>query len=502
MYEYIEINTDHASKPNEAISIFQSRENAAQAFSNNGKNELSIAVISYNRLDKTKVCVENLVRNTDIPYDLILIDSGSDPEVMEYYKSVNHLQKIIIRITKNINANFSFLVAMQNLKSKYCAIISNDVVVPKNAIKNLLTCIKSANNIGWVSPVSSNISNFQEVPLEFDSIEEMNQVAAEYNVSNPLKWEERLSLMPAIFFYKKECIDIVGGFDYGFFHDFADDDMARRINRAGYKTILCKDAWVHHDHIHNLTPEDSIKLGISLEQGRKNFSEKYHGLDAWSDIRNYETALASYIENPNKKEWIPNILGIDTRCGMPILDVRNKLRELGITKTITSAYTTKAKYYLDLQTISDDTNCDRIEFINDFYDRESFDYIIMGEPINTYDKPYLVLKRLYSLLKPNGTLLMKLRNTINQSNLLYSFGNFESKKTEELAYCISIESFHDYLLKLGADVKSIVLLQEPVMPDAIESLNVLHKYSNVTKNQEAALARLRTKDFLFCVRKN
>ncbi|WP_312071641.1 glycosyltransferase family 2 protein [Anaerotignum propionicum] len=501
MDNYFEINTDHALPPIEATSIFQSRGNAADSFTQSWENELSIAVISYNRLEKTKVCIENIIQNTDIPYDLILIDSGSQPEIMEYYKSVNHPNKTIIRITKNINANFSFMVAMKNLKSKYCAIVSNDVVVPKNAIKNLLTCIQSADNIGWVSPVSSNISNLQQVDLNFNTLEEMNRVAEAYNISDPLKWEERLALMPAIFFYKKECIDIVGGFDYGFFHDFADDDMARRLNRAGYKTILCTDTWVHHDHIYNTTPQDVIRLRNSIEQGRKNFSEKYYGLDAWDDVRNYEVGLTSLLENPHKNEWIPNILGIDTRCGTPILDVRNQLRKYGITKTVSHAFTTKADYFFDLQTVCNHVNCDRIDYLYDYFEKESCDYIILGEPINTYDKPKLLTKRLYSLLKPNGTLLLKLRNISNQNNLLYSLGNFKEPTLEESCSCVPLESLYNYLIKLGARIKPIVVLQEPATQETINILNEMHKIPAIRFNQEAVLPRLITKDFLLCIEK-
>lgn len=501
MYDYIEINTDNVSKPTEANSICDSREGAAKSFANNSGNELSIAVITYNRLDKTKVCVEHLIRNTEVPYHLFLIDSGSGPEVLEYYKAVKHPQKTIIRITNNINANYSFWVAMQHLNSRYCAIISNDVVVTKNAIANLLTCIKSANNIGWVSPVCSNISNRQQVLLPFHSIEEMNDVATSYNISNPLKWEERLMLMPAIFFYKKECIDIVGGFDYGFFHDFADDDMARRMNRAGYKTILCKDTWVHHDHIYHSTPQDTAKLNASLTMGRKNFAEKYFGLDAWDDFRNYEMEVTSLIEKPNKTTWVPSILGIDTRCGTPILDVRNKLREFGITQTASYAFTTKAKYFLDLQTICEKVTCDRIDFLYDYYEKNSFDYMILGEPINTYDKPFHLLEKLFSLIKDNGTFLFKLRNTSNQNNLMYSLGNIEKCSLEESALCISFESIHEYIQEMGAKLHQILVMQEPLYPDAAKILDVVSENVISPSFKEIALPRLITKDYLFCIRK-
>ncbi|MDD3394048.1 MAG: glycosyltransferase [Anaerotignum sp.] len=501
MYEYLEINTDNAIPPVESNSLLESRANAARSFTHNCDNELSIAVIAYNRIDKTKICVENLIKNTNLPYNLILIDSGSEPDVLEYFKSVVYENKTIIRITKNINANFSFLVAMQNLKSKYCAIVSNDVVITENAISNLLKCMKSANNIAWVSPVSSNVSNRQQVDLEFKTLEEMNEKAAEYNVSNPLKWHERMSLMPAIFFYKKECIDIVGGFDYGFFHDFADDDMARRLNRAGYQTILCKDTWVHHDHLYNVTPKESMQQALSLENGRKNFMQKYYGLDAWNDIRNFENELISNIKEPEEKGWKPCVLGVDTRCGTPILEIRNKLREYGLTETTCDAFTSNAKYFFDLQTICNEVNCDRIDFLCDYYDNESYDYIFVGEPINTYSNPYLVLKHLFGLLKPKGTLLIKLRNTVNQSNLLYSFGNLKYSNFIASSICISVESMNRYLLEIGAKVVRITMMHDRIISDAMELFKETIQSDDSANKEDTAFARLITKDYLFYAEK-
>ncbi|MDD3569998.1 MAG: glycosyltransferase family 2 protein [Lachnospiraceae bacterium] len=500
MYEYFEIDTNNIIPPVESNSLLESRSNFSNSFTKNFENELSIAVISYNRIDKTKVCVENLISHTKIPYNLILIDSGSEPDILEYYKSVDYPNKTIIRITKNISGNFSFKVAMENLKTKYCAIVSNDVIVTENAIENLLKCIKSANNIGWVSPVSSNVSNLQQVNLEFNTLEEMHEKAAEYNVSNPLKWHERMCLMPAIFFYRKECIDVVGGFDYGYFHDFADDDMSRRINRAGYKTILCKDTWVHHNHIYNLTHEDSIKQAKSLSLGRKNFLEKYYGIDAWDDMRNFEPELISNVKNPEKLGFKPQILGIGTRCGTPILEIRNKLREYGITETFCHAFTTNAKYFLDLQTICNTVNCDKIDFLCDYYNNETLDYILVGEPINNYSNPYLLVKHLFNLLKPNGTLLIKLRNTSNENTLQYSLGNFNILNSNQSSLCITAENINTYLIEIGAVVTQITSLQQPTDSHTTELLKKTINTADVDISN-TALARILTKYYLFCITK-
>ena len=76
--------------------------------------------------------------------------------------------------------------------------------------------------------------------------------AALFNKSNPAKWEEKIRLIPTAALYRREVFDTVGLYDAGFMHDFGDDDFTFRVRRAGYKLILCRDTFVHHDHIRKL----------------------------------------------------------------------------------------------------------------------------------------------------------------------------------------------------------------------------------------------------------
>lgn len=501
-YDYLEINTDSSYKPLKFNSLYDSRENTIGSFSSSITNELSIAVISYNRLDKTKICIENLLKNTSIPFNLILIDSGSEEDIMEYYKNIEYENKTIIRITKNINANYAFWVAIQHLKSKYCAVVSNDVVVTPNAIVNLLTCLKSSNKIGWVSPVASNISNYQQVNLVFNNLDEMNEQARKYNISDQRKWCERLSLNPAIFFYRKECIDVVGGFDYGFFHDFADDEMARRINRAGYKTILCRDAWVHHDHIYNLDLEQTIRQNQSLQEGRKKYHQKYYNLDPLDDIRNYEFGLISLINEPTDKTIVPNILGVDVRCGTPIVETRNRLRELGIMSSKSYAYTTKAKYYYDLQTVCEKVECDRIDFINEYFAHESFDYILLGEPINNYSNPKVVLSNLFRYLKPDGKLLFKFRNMNNILNLLKIMENAQNNINDEIILSIHPEHIEKYLEDMGAILCKSSKTLFSFSKETSDKINIVMNGLKISKDDNIINEKLFVNEAFFSVSKS
>ncbi len=503
---YIEIRTDNIPKPVEhaeqfpGADLLAARANAAQCFAHDD-GELSIAVIAYNRLEQTRVCIENLIRHTHMPFRLLLIDSGSEPDVMAYFQSVDFPDKRILRITKNISANHAFLVAMRHLQSRYCAIVPNDVVITPNAIENLYACISSSDDIGWVSPMSSNVSNFQQVNLEFTTPEEMHAAAAAYNRSDPLKWHERPALMPAVMMYRKECIDIVGGFDYGFAHNFADDDMARRFCHAGYKTILCTDTWVHHDHTYYMSMEDATRYRLIMHADRMRFQQKYNGLDAWVDMRNYERSLISILKKPDTI-GPASLLGVDTRVGTPILELKNTLRGWGITDVGVYGFTTDAKYFSDLRCICRDVACGSIEHIGTQYASNHFDYILLGEPINVYSNIPGLAQQLFALLRPGGTLLLKLRNTCGYETLQYVLGDSGVVSSEQPMLHITAESLAIEMRRIGFSIAPVTLCSHPVPTQqaADSAQRVINAIPSIAQNDLMA-SRLLTYEYLILATK-
>lgn len=123
-----------------------------------------------------------------------------------------------------------------------------------------------------ICPASTNVSNYQQENLGgFNNSEEMQMKAALFNKSNPAKWEEKIRLIPTAALYRREVFDTVGLYDAGFMHDFGDDDFTFRVRRAGYKLILCRDTFVHHDHNQEALPPERISYKSTLQS---NFSEK------------------------------------------------------------------------------------------------------------------------------------------------------------------------------------------------------------------------------------
>jgi len=454
------INTDGLTAPSAGNGIWENRANNYFQYELEGVPTCSILVQGYNRLNKTKYAVECVLKYTqDVDYELILVDNGSDDGTFEYFKSIEHENKTIIRVTNNIGSGFPFETVKKIYKGKYLAAVSNDVYVTKNWLSNIIKCYESDPRIGYACPASSNVSNFQEIEFEFSSFEDMQQKAALYNKSDPSKWEERMRAISILSVWARPVLDIVGSFDPAYIHDFGEDDMAIRLRRAGYKIMVLKDTWICHDHdFRNAEDKDPIAFQKSIESGRAVYREKYHGIDPWDDVNNYELILLDSLNDINLPDGTIRSLCVDVKCGTPILEIRNVLRRQGITDVESFAFTAQAKYYLDLKTTDAKVECDRIDYIQSKYADNTFDIIVLGEPLNTYNEPVTLLQRLYNFLKPGGILLFKLRNTDDYKTFLRTVGLI-TQSDPDMPACISPEDILNVLKLFGG--KDILINIEP-----------------------------------------
>ncbi|MGD0229654.1 MAG: glycosyltransferase family 2 protein [Syntrophorhabdales bacterium] len=483
--------------PQPGQNIFLTRSNVAQTMLDDDAPLVTVYVMGYNRLERTKTCVECVLKyTTGIDHELILVDNGSTDNTVDFFESVPHARKKVIRITKNIGAAYAADLAVTHARGKYVVGLANDVYVTTNWLSNMLACAMSDDRIGMVSPLSSNVSNFQNADIAFGNFAEMQAKAADHNVSDPRKWRERLRIITLGTLYRKECLDMIGKSDYGFLHDFADDDLTFRIRRAGYKAVLCGDVFVHHDH-DLLKDRDPDEFKESLEKGRLNFKEKYFGIDAWDDVNNYEPVMMSLVNPEESRGRIaPQILGIDVLCGTPILELKNRLRMAGVFDGRLAAFTSEAKYNLDLQTICDGRVCaDRPEYLRECFNVAEFDYIVLGQPINTYGQPYKLLGNILPLLKNNGRLLVKLRNTHDIQTFLKVMGH-HIVGDGPVAGHIWLDDLRAYLAQRGYCFKSVGAEFYAMDEDSKIALRKAIEQSGIAGNVDDCFTKVMVRDYV------
>ncbi len=501
MNGFIEINTETMVPPKAGDGLFENR--AALVEMQGDIPEVTIILLAFNRLEKTRRCVESVLAYTDkIDYELLLIDNGSGDGTLEYFQSVECPRKRIVRVTKNIGPGYPLLGLDVNHLGKFVCGLSNDIIVTPRWLENLLACIKSDPKIGLVNPLSSNTSNLQEADFSYADYGEMQEKAARFNRSDPRKWEDRLRLITLGTLYRKEVL-LASGWplgDAGFFHDFGDDDMIFKVRRLGYRTVLAGDTWICHDHdLRRGEGKDPAEFQRSLEIGWENFREKYFGVDAWGDVNNYYIPHLKHFPPP-RVSGPARVLGVDVRCGTPVLDIKNWLRKFGIFDVELSAFTQDPKYWVDLKTIcAGPVLCDREEFLADSFLPEYFDYVVADRPLNRYHEPQKMLDGLFSLCKTGGAVICRLKNTYSYQKYAYLLGQ-RSVYDREFSYDIPVEVFRGALDRLGT-VKAVIAVPFGLGEESCRVVDSLIPAELPESQREDLLGRMLCKEYLFFTEK-
>ena len=501
MENLIEFNTDQMEPPKVGDDLFINR--AAVVEMQCQAAEVTVTIQAFNRLEKTRRCVESVLENTkDVDYELILFDNGSTDETLEYFKSIPHEKKKIIHITKNIGAGYPISVLSLIDIGKFVCLLANDLIVTPNWLENMLACMKSDPKIGMVNPVSNNTSNLQSLDLPYKNYEEMQRNAARFNQSDPRKWEDRQRLITLGTLFRKEALLATGWplSDMGFFHDFIDDDITFRVRRMGYRTVLAGDTWICHDHdFRRGEGKDPVEFQKSLNIGRNNFREKYFGVDAWDDVNNYYIPYLKQFPAPKAPKNV-RILGVDVRCGTPILDIKNWLRKSSIFDVELSAFTQAPKYWTDLKTICAGTvACDREEFILDSYPEEYFDYIIADRPLNRYHEPQKIMDDLFALCKKGGIVTCKLKNTFSFQEYVHLLGQW-NVFDREFSYNLPVDAVNTALQQHGT-VKAMISIPFPLDEDTRRTIDSLIPNELPKRQRTELLNRMLCREYLFVVEK-
>ena len=400
----------------DVLELYANREKSAAAVAEYDDPLVSIYFQAYNHLeDYTKPAIDALLRYTaEIDYELILVDNGSTDGTFEFFQSIPHPRKRIYRITKNIGAFYGYTAAKNAtqgrfLRGKYFVGLPNDILVTKNWLRNMLLCMESDERIGFVVPMSDNVSNRQQVNLGYTNLSDMQEKAAAFNVSDPRKWHDRVRLIPTVCVIRTSLREFYEG-DYAFIYEFTDDDLSFAYRRLGYRNVLCGDVFVHHEGstISAAVPEQRVE---NMEKGRLLFRRKYNGIDAWDDVINFEVFMRRVLFEKTAGKENARALGIDVRCGTPLLEIQNTLRSDGFGNTQLTAYTTDPKYWQDLSYFCEGgVFCGDIDRLSHKLGDALYDYIIMGAYVDLYEDALAVIDSAASHLRTGGALVCKLRN--------------------------------------------------------------------------------------------
>ncbi len=238
--------------------------------------EISIVMIAYNQCEYTKKCVESIRNNLSVNYEIILIDNASSDETKKIF--TKEIQ--CVRYYRNdINIGFPAAVnqGISYALGDYVLILNNDTIVPRYSIERLLEVAEANDKVGIVGPISNEVSGLQkDNEANYKTLEEMFFYAEEIRQKN----KGQLLHFPRVAFLctliKKEVFDKIGGLDERFSPgNYEDDDFCLRAQLAGYKTVIAKDAFIHHFGSKSFKANGDKAYAERLMKNRNIFIEKW-----------------------------------------------------------------------------------------------------------------------------------------------------------------------------------------------------------------------------------
>lgn len=255
--------------------------------------KVSIVILTFNQLDLTKECLKSIEVNTNVPYELILVDNASTdgtPEYLEKYCgniSGKCISKRLIKNQHNIGFAPGVNQGLDICQGEYVCLLNNDTVVTQDWIVKLIDSLENDEKAEIVGPVSTGTFYPQYVENE----ESIDGIVRESNI-----------LYGFCEVFRRELLFKIGCLDERYrIGNFEDHDFNERILKNNGKLLVAGNVFIEH-HCHK-SWKSKVQLDYTTVKNQKKFDEKWGFLkrmESDTDKQKYyqcENGVVVLIEN-------------------------------------------------------------------------------------------------------------------------------------------------------------------------------------------------------------
>jgi len=213
---------------------------------------VSVLILTYNRSDLLKNCLDSILKSNYPNLEFIVSDNGSSEDIAGFVKR-NYPKKIIkvVKLEKNRGLTGGFNYGYKFCQGKYIMILSNDTKLQKNAISLMVNLSEKDASIGIVSPKIIQMSNPQFLH-HAGSFMTYTGFLYHYGLlqgKNKKQYQKSyyiFSCNGAGFLIRKEAINQSELFDEDFYIFYEESDLSHRTWLAGYTIVYCPKANLWH----------------------------------------------------------------------------------------------------------------------------------------------------------------------------------------------------------------------------------------------------------------
>lgn len=259
--------------------------------------DVSIIIVNYNTRELTIQCLSSIYEQTkEIDFEIIVVDNASVDNSCISIKE-NFPNVLLIESKENLGFGRANNLGVKIAKGKYLFLLNSDTILLNNAIWYFHqffetlpdTKIGAAGSIlldSELMPTHSsgrfpNIVNALKVPLfgYFDRNYFINSFRKEKKEFNNEAYFEIDYVTGADLFMPHQLYDNIGGFDPCFFLYYEETDLQKRLNYAGFKSVIIDDPKIIHlEGKSNKKPIFSNKTRIIFTKSEFLYFKKHSNL--------------------------------------------------------------------------------------------------------------------------------------------------------------------------------------------------------------------------------
>ncbi len=265
------------------------------------KPELSILLVTFNRLDDVKRCIESLLPQVTDRMEVLVIDNGSSDGTPEYIQQKAPEFKLEKWVT-----NKGLAPALRKLadgaRGDWLMFLDSDTVLPADAISTLLTFGRSMPSLGAVAPRMKDLDgNIQMTARRFPSA--INGIFGRQTLlsrlwpGNPvtrrfLQADFKDSKLPfrcdwvafAAVLVRRRALEEAGSIDPEYFVYWVDADFFKRLSLHNWEVWCLPQVEVLHLE-HNRTSRRRSPVAIrDFHMGALRYFYKFHGWHGFNPL--------------------------------------------------------------------------------------------------------------------------------------------------------------------------------------------------------------------------
>lgn len=238
--------------------------------------QCSVVIPCHGGAPLTASCIDSLLRQSGgHELEILLVDNASPDDT--HNLGALHPCVRVLRQQQNLGFAGGVNRGLHAATHPHLLVLNNDTQAAGNLLTRLFTALQQDARVGMVAPVSNHVKGNAHLLVGDAGRDDSgrSEIAATLASTWPGMVQDESTLSGLCLLLPRTLWQEVGDFDERFGHgNFEDDDYCLRARLCGYRLVIARDAFLHHEG-HRTFQAMGLDYKAEIERRRQQFVTKW-----------------------------------------------------------------------------------------------------------------------------------------------------------------------------------------------------------------------------------